>query len=77
MQKDAYTIVVFPGSTGSPKRIQVSRKSAKIALISLLFLSLSFGGAGIYFINQYLNYQNGQVELSSLKRQGEDPKNTN
>ena len=69
MQKDAYTIVVFPGSTGSPKRIQLSKKSAKIALISLLFLSLSFGGAGIYFINQYLNYQDGQVELSSLKRQ--------
>jgi murein DD-endopeptidase MepM/ murein hydrolase activator NlpD len=69
VQKDAYTIVVFPGSTGSPKRIQLSKKSAKIALISLLFLSLSFGGAGIYFINQYLNYQDGQVELSSLKRQ--------
>ena len=69
MQKDAYTIVVFPGSTGSPKRIQLSKKSAKIALISLLFLSLSFGGAGIYFINQYLNYKDGQVELSSLKRQ--------
>ncbi len=69
MQKDAYTIVVFPGSTGSPKRIQLSKKTAKVALITLLFLSLSFGGAGIYFINQYLNYQEGQVELSELKRQ--------
>jgi len=69
VQKDTYTIVVFPGSTGSPKRIQLSKKSAKIALVSLLFFSLSFGGAGIFFINQYLNYQDGQVELSSLKRQ--------
>ena len=69
MQKDAYTIVVFPGSTGSPKRIQLSKKSAKVTLISLLVLSLCFGGAGIYFINQYLNYQNAQVELASLKRQ--------
>ena len=70
MQKDTYTIVVFPGSTGSPKRIQLSKKSAKVALISLLVVFLSFGGAGIYFINQYLNYQDDQVELASLKRQG-------
>ncbi len=69
MQKDAYTIVVFPGSTGSPKRIQLSKNSAKVALISLVVLSLCFGGAGIYSINQYFNYQNGQVELASLKRQ--------
>ncbi len=69
MQQDAYTIVVFPGSTGSPKRIQLSKKSAKVALISLLVLFLCFGGAGIYFINQYLNYQEDQVELASLKRQ--------
>ena len=69
MQKDTYTIVVFPGSTGSPKRIQLSKKSAKVALISLLVVFLSFGGAGIYFVNQYLNYQDGQVELASLKRQ--------
>ena len=69
MQKDAYTIVVFPGSTATPKRIQLSKKSAKVALISLLVLSLCFGGAGIYFINQYFNYQDDQVELASLKRQ--------
>ncbi len=69
MQKDAYTIVVFPGSTGSPKRIQLSKKSAKVALISLLVLCVTFGGAGIYFINQYLNYKEGQVELAALKRQ--------
>jgi len=69
VQKDAYTIVVFPGSAGSPKRIQLSKKSAKVALISLLVLSVCFGGAGIYFINQYLNYQENQVELAALKRQ--------
>ncbi len=69
MQKDVYTIVVFPGSTATPKRIQLSKKTAKVALISLLVVSLCFGGAGVYFVNQYLNYQDGQVELASLKRQ--------
>lgn len=69
MQKDAYTIVVFPGSTATPKRIQLSKKSAQVALISLLVLSLCFGGASIYFINQYFNYQDDQVALASLKRQ--------
>ena len=70
MQKDDYTIIVFPGSTASPKRIQLSKKSAKVALISLLVVSLFFGGAGIYFINQYLKYQDDQVVLVSLQRQG-------
>ncbi len=70
MQKDDYTIIVFPGSTASPKRIQLSKKSAKVVLISLLVVSLFFGGTGIYFINQYLNYQEGQVEPASLQRQG-------
>ena len=69
MQKDAYTIVVFPGSTASPKRIQLSKKSAKVALISLLVFALCFGGTGIYFISQYFDYQNDHVELASLKRQ--------
>ncbi len=70
MQKDDYTIIVFPGSTASPKRIQLSKKSAKVAFISLLVVSLFFGGAGIYFINQYLKYQDDQVVLVSLQRQG-------
>ncbi len=70
MQKDDYTIIVFPGSTASPKRIQLSKKSAKVALISLLVVSLFFGGTGIYFINQYLKYQDDQVVLVSLQRQG-------
>jgi murein DD-endopeptidase MepM/ murein hydrolase activator NlpD len=69
VQKDAYTIVVFPGSTGSPKRIQLSKKFAKTALISLLVFSLLLGGAGVFFIKQYLNYQDDQVALASLKRQ--------
>jgi len=69
VQKDAYTIVVFPGSTGSPKRIQLSKKFAKTALISLLVFSLLLGGAGVFFVKQYLNYQDDQVALASLKRQ--------
>lgn len=69
MQKDAYTIVVFPGSAGSPKRIQLSKKSVKVALVFVLVLFLCFGGAGIYFVSQYLSYQDSLVELASLKRQ--------
>ncbi len=69
MQKEVYTIVVFPGSAGSPKRIQLSKKFAKVALISILVVSVFLGGAGIYFINEYLNYQDDQVVLASLKRQ--------
>ena len=69
MQKDVYTIVVFPGSTGSPIRVQLSKKFGKVALISLLVAVLGLGGAGIFFVKQYLDYRNDQVVLASLKRQ--------
>ncbi len=69
MQKEVYTIVLFPGSTGTPKRIQLSKKFAKVALVALLALSVLLGGAGIYFISEYFNYQDDQVVLASLKRQ--------
>ena len=69
MQKEIYTVVVFPGSAGSPIRIQFSKMVGKIALISLVAVSLCLGGAGIFFISQYANYKDDQVILASLKRQ--------
>lgn len=69
MQKEVYTIVVFPGSAGSPKRIQLSKSFAKFALISILVVSVLLGGTGIYLVNEYFNYQDDQVVLAGLKRQ--------
>ena len=69
MQKEIYTIVVFPGSARSPIRVQFSKMVGKIALISLVAVSLCLGGAGIFFISQYANYKDDQVILASLKRQ--------
>jgi len=69
VQKDVYTIVVFPGSTASPKRIQLSKKFAKVALISLLVLSVFLGGTGIFLVYEYVNYRDDKVALASLKRQ--------
>jgi len=70
VQKEVYTIVVFPGSAATPIRVQFSKRVGKIALISLVVVSLCLGGAGIFFINQYVNYKDDQVVLGSLKRQG-------
>ena len=54
MQKDVFTIVVFPGSTGSPKRIQLPKKIVKIFLISALSLVVLLGGSFFYFTTDYM-----------------------
>lgn len=70
MQKDVYTFVVFPGSAGSPKKVQLSKKIVKVALISFLVLSVGFLGGSAYFTQKYLGYQKDQQELASLRREG-------
>ncbi len=69
MQKEVYTIVVFPGSTASPKRIQLSKKFVKVGLISFLVLAVLMSGGAFYFTSQYLKFKDDQILLASLKRQ--------
>ena len=69
MQKDVFTIVVFPGSTGSPKKIQLPKKIAKTALYSALVFVVALIGAGVYSANEYINILDGQKELAALRHE--------
>lgn len=70
MQKDVFTVVVFPGAAGSPKKIQLPKKWAKIALYSALVFTLTLVGTGVYFSNEYFNLLDDQKELAALRREG-------
>ena len=70
MDKEVYTIVVFPESTGAPKRFKVSRQSAKWAVCFAVVFVLGFGGTFAYFTQEFFQYQKDKVELAELKREG-------
>ncbi len=70
VEKEVYTIVVFPESTGAPKRFKVSKKLAKWALCSALVFVLGFGGTFVYFTKEFFQYRQDKTELAELKRDG-------
>ena len=70
MQKDVFTVVVFPGAAGSPRKIQLPKKWAKIVLYSVLVFALTLVGTGVYFTNEYLNFLDDQKELAALRHEG-------
>jgi hypothetical protein len=53
--KDDFTIVVFPGALGSPKKICLPKKLAKLGFIVTGVLFVAFLGSSIYFVQQYLH----------------------
>jgi len=73
VQKDVFTIVIFPGATSSPKKIQLSRKWVKGVLISALVVTLGLLGSTFYLSHQYLKYQESESELASLRREQPEP----
>lgn len=70
MNKDELTIVVFPGSTSAPKKIQLSKRLIKAALSSAVLLVLGLVGSTAFLSQQYFKYQESESELASLRREG-------
>ncbi|MCF8724176.1 murein DD-endopeptidase MepM/ murein hydrolase activator NlpD [Nitrospina gracilis] len=68
VDKEVYTIVVFPEATEKPKRFQIPKKIARIALYTSLVLAVGFGGAFAYLTQQFLQFRDDKVELAELKR---------
>jgi len=69
VQKDFVTIVVFPGSTGSPKKIQLSKRLVKGVLFSVLVFTLGLLGSTFFLSQQYLKYLESESELAALRRE--------
>ena len=69
MQKDHFTIVVFPGALGSPKKISLPKKLAKIIFITTGILFVTFLGSSVYFVQQYLKLQGNEIDLAKLHKE--------
>ena len=68
-RKNVYTIVVFPGTANSPKKIQIPKRRLKIGLSVFLVLSVGLGGYAIYFTGKYASLIQGHAELTELRRE--------
>ncbi len=69
MSKEVYTIVVFPGSTGAPKKFRITKVVAKITIVFALTLGLVITGSSYYFSQQVVQWDNKDVELADLRRE--------
>ena len=69
MQKDEFTVVIFPGAIGSPKKFYLPKKFAKLALTITGVLILAFLGSSVYFAKQYLKLQDNQIELAKIQKE--------
>ena len=69
MQKDEFTVVVFPGAKGLPKKFYLPKKIAKLFLAITGVIILAFLGSSAYFAKQYLKLQGNQIELAKIKKE--------
>ena len=67
MQKDEFTVVIFPGAKGSPKKFYLPKKLAKLAFTITGVLILAFLGFSVYFTKQYLKLQGNEIELAEIR----------
>lgn len=70
MQKQFYTIVVFPGNTENPKKIRVSKLLVKATLYTFLTIFIGIAGSSAYFSKQYYQLLQDKSELTELRRDG-------
>jgi murein DD-endopeptidase MepM/ murein hydrolase activator NlpD len=69
MVKDEnYTIVIFPGMTGSPKTFTVGKKFISVSLISALVFVVGISGLSYFFGKKYFNFVGNTGEVSELRR---------
>jgi len=68
VRKKYYTLVIFPGTTGTPKEFRISKWLVFGSLLTCLTLFLVLTGASYYFSHQFYQLQGQKVELTALKR---------
>lgn len=69
MNKEQYTVVIFPGSTDTPRKIQVPKRLARIIFSVCLTVTLGVASYSFYYINKYIRLSNDQIELTELRRE--------
>ena len=68
MGKDEVTIVLFPGSSGAPKKLRLPRRVVKFGVLVSFVVLIGFLGSTFYFTQQYLRLQGSETELAKLLR---------
>ena len=69
MQKDEFTVVIFPGAMGTPKKFYLPKKFANLDFAITGVLILEFLGSSVYFAKQYLKLQDNQIELAKIQKE--------
>jgi murein DD-endopeptidase MepM/ murein hydrolase activator NlpD len=68
VHNNSYTILVFPGSTSTPKKVRIPKAVAKSVSIALLVLFVGLVGSGAYFTKNYFELLSNESELAQLRR---------
>ena len=66
--KEFYTIVFFPGATGSPKRIQIPKDWFRAGIYTALALIVGVTFSSVYLSQRYFQMAGDGVELTELLR---------
>ena len=69
MDKEDYSVVFFPGTTSSPKRLRISRRWFRVCGYSALVILLGVVSTFIYFSQKYYYLANDEAELTELRRE--------
>ena len=69
MGKDEFTIVIFPGSLSTPRKLCLSKRLVKISILVSFVVLIGVLGSSFYFIQQYLKLQGSETELVKLRRE--------
>ena len=69
MGKDEFTIVVFPGSLSTPKKLRLPKRFVKFGILVSLVVLIGVLGSSFYFVQQYLRLQGSETELVKLRRE--------
>ena len=68
MGKDEVTIVLFPGTLRTPKKISMPQSVVKFGVLVSFVVLIGFLGSVFYFSQQYLSLQGSENELVKLRR---------
>ena len=69
MGKDEVTIVIFPGSLSTPKKLRLQKRLVKFSILVSFVVLIGFLGSSFYFIQQYLKLQGSEAELVKLRHE--------
>jgi len=69
VSKDDITLMLFPGDTGSPRKIRLPKKLFQVVLMASAVLLVLVVGSSMHFAKNYFQGIDDRVEIADLKRE--------